>query len=260
LCRNSENSELIFNQNFADLHFLMISYNFRKTTRSWGFPILVSVIFFTTPFKITGQNFEVATLFGGSNYQGDLADGLFIFKETQPCVGVSIRYLPESFWALRLGYNYGTLRGSDLNSTDLSIKGRGFSFKSRFSEMSVIGEILLNSSRSRGRYGIFQTRFTPFLFGGLSFTALNGRPQAPADRFPNPFPEENARNSFLGIPVGLGARVQFSENFALGFEGGLRAVFSDYLDGVSKNGNPTKNDWYLIGGLTLHYIFSNDKY
>jgi outer membrane protein OmpA-like peptidoglycan-associated protein len=55
------------------------------------------------------------------------------------------------------------------------------------------------------------------------------------------------------MPVGFGIKYDISEKMRFYAETGLRWVFSDYLDGISKSANPKQNDTYsyLALGLTF---------
>lgn len=202
------------------------------------------------------QNYELGLFAGSSNYQGDLADGLLVWKETQPAGGLFIRYSPIDFLSFKLGFTSGRIIGSDLNSSDAGIRQRSYTFESQIREFAAFGEFHLPQYGSSS-YGIFSPRFSPYVFGGVGLTTLNGKPNAPRDRVPYPFPEEGAKNQFITVPVGLGVKFRFAETFATSVEWGTRAVFSDYLDGISKNGNPKKNDWYMFMGVTLSYIIDS---
>ncbi len=199
------------------------------------------------------QNYELGLFAGASNYQGDVADGILVWKVTQPATGLFIRYSPIDFLSFKLAFTTGKIIGSDLNSKEASIRQRGFAFQSNLREFAAFGEFHLPNYGSSD-YGVFNPRFSPFLFAGVGLTTMNGKPTAPKDRVPYPFPEEGTKNQFIAVPFGVGVKFRFAESFASSFEWGTRAVFSDYLDGISKNGNPKKNDWYMFMGVTLSYI------
>ena len=203
--------------------------------------------------------FEGGIFAGASNYQGDLADGAVIWRETQLSYGALMRYTPNRFLTLRAHFIQGQVQGSDYNSSDKNIRFRGFKFKSTLNEFALIGEYNFLGKENE-MANDFSFMINPYLFGGVGFLATTGTPTAPDDTKPYPFPEVGTKKGFLAIPIGIGVKIQPSPNFSLGLEWGARTVFSDRLDGVS---NATSsvfskgNDWYMFGGLTFTYIFDS---
>jgi hypothetical protein len=53
-------------------------------------------------------------------------------------------------------------------------------------------------------------------------------------------------------------KLHLKENFAISVEGGIRATFNDYVDGVSKAANPAAKDYYMFGGVTATYVLGWD--
>ncbi len=214
---------------------------------------VVLVFFCSCSTYLSAQNYELGIFAGSTNYQGDLADGGIVWKETQPAGGLLIRYSPLSFLSFRLGFTAGKLLGDDKNSRDASIRERGFTFVSNVKEIAALAEFHLPKYGSSS-YGMFKGKFSPFGFVGFGLTNINGEPKAPKDRVPYPFPEFEAKSSFVCAAIGGGFKFQFAPSFATSIEWGTRTAFNDYIDGISKNGNPKANDWYMFGGLTLTYI------
>lgn len=203
--------------------------------------------------------FEAGVFAGAANYQGDLADGAIIWRETQLSFGALARYTPNRFLTLRAHFMQGQVQGSDYNSSERDIRYRGFKFKSTLNEFAVIGEYNFLGKENETAND-FSFMINPYLFGGIGFLATTGTPTAPDDTKPYPFPEAGAKNGFLTVPIGIGVKIQPSPTFSLGIEWGARTVFSDRLDGVS-NATPTVfskgNDWYMFGGLTFTYLFNS---
>jgi Domain of unknown function (DUF6089) len=213
----------------------------------------LAVICLFSSFILKSQSFEIGPFIGGANYQGDLADGIVVLKETRPAYGAIMRYTPLKFFSVRIGFLQGGLEGNDANSSDAGIRKRGYKISTNMSEISVLTEWQLPSYGKSGQ-GIFKPSITPFLFAGVGFASRDKDPQAPADRYPNPFPEFDSKKSFISVPFGGGVKFNFAPNFSTSLEWGLRATFSDYVDGVSANANPLKNDYYMIGGFSFTYV------
>ena len=218
------------------------------------------VVFFLSFSPLSKAQFEVGVFVGGANYQGDLADGVIIWQESKPAFGALLRYTPMPYLTLRANYIQGKLTATDYNSKFVTTRQRGYSFSSNIREFAVVGEFNVLGKTNSANYGDFSFVFNPYIFAGLGVASTDGTPVAPDDTKPYPFPEQGAKNVFLSIPLGLGMKFQVAEFLSIGIEWGGRATFSDYVDGVSKNGNPNKNDWYMFGGLTLTYCFESGGY
>ena len=201
------------------------------------------------------QSFEIGALIGGANYQGDLADGIVVLKETRPAYGIIMRYTPFKFLSFRMGFLQGGIEGDDANSNDADIRKRGYKISTNMSELTILTEWQLPSYGTSGQ-GIFKQSITPFVFAGVGFASRDKDPKAPADRYPDPFPEFDSKKSFISVPFGGGVKFNFAPNFSTSLEWGLRATFSDYVDGVSLNANPLKNDYYMIAGIAFTYVLN----
>lgn len=231
-----------------------------KTTQTRFFQIIFSAILAFFSLLPTSQaQFEAGVFAGAANYQGDLADGAIIWRETQLSYGALMRYTPNRFLSLRAHYIQGKAEASDYNSSQVDIRRRGFRFKSTLREFAAIAEINF-LGKENDVANDFSFMINPYVFGGVGFLATSGTPAAPEDTKPYPFPEAGAKNGFLTVPMGIGIKIQPSSAFSLGLEWGARTVFSDRLDGVS---NTTAlvvskgNDWYMFGGLTFTYLFTS---
>jgi hypothetical protein len=209
--------------------------------------------------KLKAQ-FELGAWGGGNNYQGDIADAVVILRETQFAYGGLMRYNINRFFTVRAHYLRGVLTGNDLNSGDPNIRMRGFSFTSKLNELGFIGEYNFLGQSNQNNFFDFKFLINPYVFTGFGIVSTSGTPSAPSDVTPNPFPEQGARNNFFSVPIGIGVKIQPLEFLSIGIEWGGRTPFSDLLDGVSKNGNPKKKDWYMFGGLTLTYCLNYDTY
>ena len=231
-----------------------------RTTQTGFIKAAFSVIIcFFSLLPISHAQFEVGAFAGAANYQGDLADGAIIWRETQLSYGALMRYTPNRFWTLRAHFLQGKVQASDYNSSDINIRRRGFRFKSTLREFAAIGEFNF-LGKENDAANDFSFMFNPYLFGGIGFLAVEGTPVAPSDTKPYPFPEAGAKKGFLTIPIGIGIKIQPSPSFSLGLEWGGRTALSDRIDGVSSatSGVFSKgNDWYMFGGLTFTYIFNS---
>ena len=203
------------------------------------------------------QKWEIGLMFGGSQYQGDLQKT--DLKEINPALGGLVRYHINDNFAIRGSFNAGRLSGYDSNYADR--QKRAFSFKSPLREFSILGEydILGKRRYTKISEGKFNKTISPYLFAGLAFANItpdvnfneavtNGdKLKIKEDR------SVKAKKGFLAIPFGMGLKMDISKSWTVGVEAGFRLTFTDYLDGVSKAGNPDKKDTYFMGGLVLSY-------
>jgi OmpA-OmpF porin, OOP family len=207
------------------------------------------------PFLIQAQKTEIGLFAGNANYQGDLAEGEIRFEETQIGYGGFFRYHIHPKIGVKFNVYSGTLSGNDANNSKL--KSRGFEFKTNFTELSINFEWSPFPRKKYDAGGEFMSaRFVPYVSAGVGTTLLNkitGADNNIADG-KVVIPEEGTPASLICVPVGGGFKFFISDRLTVGIEGGYRTVFSDYLDGISKNANPTRNDWYIVGGVTVSYL------
>ena len=208
------------------------------------------------PLVAFGQkSFEVGVFGGFANYQGDLVAPQIELSETKVSYGAFLRYhISEKIKIKANGY-LGFISGSDANN-DNSLRTRGWSFEANLIEVTGVLEYHPIGKARYGSTGIFQKQISPYAFVGAGMvhtdpTVMVTRPEDEAL-----FPETDFSTPSLSAPFGLGVRIDLIENFSLGFEGGWRLTFNDYIDGVSTNGNSDKNDLYIFVGTTLSYVFS----
>lgn len=104
----------------------------------------------------------------------------------------------------------------------------------------------------------FKPLFSPYLFTGIGAVITNPKVQG----FPTEGDEQQESNyskAHVTIPFGVGMRFQFHPSWAINAEGGIRAPFTDYLDGVSESRNPDHGDWYMHIGIGVTYTLGNKK-
>lgn len=163
---------------------------------------------------------------------------------------------------LRLGYNFGSIKGDDFSAADPngdnSTRGRyarNLHFKNNIHELSLgfEADLIPNNGGARGRFPI-----NPYLFAGVAVFSHSPKAIAPdTDQAGNPIDQagqwvdlrslgtEGQNLDTLGIkpygkfsfaiPVGVGVKVRLPGNFDLNVEVGLRKLFTDHIDDVSGN-------------------------
>jgi hypothetical protein len=153
---------------------------------------LLTLFYFVLFLPLSKAQFEVGVFAGACNYQGDLADNVVRWQETQPGFGLLIRYTPNPYITLRGNFLQGKLTGSDLRSSLPSQRPRGFTFKSTIREISFIGEYNILGQSNEKNYLGGGTLINPYIFAGLGLASNDGEPVAPPDTRPYPFPEDGA--------------------------------------------------------------------
>lgn len=215
------------------------------------------VLLMLLPFLLFSQkHLEGGFFVGVANYQGDLVENDIQFGETKLALGGILRYHLSPKVDIRLNAFFGSISGDDKNSEELA--ARQYRFESDILEISMMGEWKVFGKRRYNDIGVFIPNFTPYLFGGIAYVHAPNKTECydPACQgLNNPFPEEGDKTDFICFPIGLGLRYDAFEYFTIGAELGYRALFSDYLDGVSKNGRSDRNDWYFFSGLTATFFF-----
>lgn len=214
------------------------------------------------------KTWEIGAMVGQSGYLGDLNKSDFFSKEPKLSGGLLARYHYSRNLTLRGALTFGSLWGSDANFSDR--KERGFRTRSPLTDLSGIIEWdFLGKRRYKYDTTAFQVRFrrtlSPYLFTGVGvgFTKpkpdFTGTTATPANFRQGAMQDLSTgySNTHFVIPFGVGVRYDLSENWTLGLEAGFRLAFSDYLDGVSKAANPSRNDRYKLSGLTITYRINN---
>ena len=205
---------------------------------------------------------EAGVIMGFNNYSGDVAESVVELSETTIGFGVFARYHFSSHFALKTQFYTANISGTDANARDPELKARSLQFKSNLLEIVLAGEWNILNVKPLERNGLRKFRIVPYLSLGIGAVFMHptvkyfGPPNEFNKQVPYPLPENGLFKKALMIPVGGGFRSQITDRITLGIEGGWRPVFSDYLDGVSLNGNPKYKDWYYTAIATLSFALT----
>lgn len=249
------------------------------------------------PLSSVAQKKINLTLFGGfSNYSGDIQEKRFTLDQSKGAFGLGLSYEVMPKLLVRGGLTYGRVGADDKFNSDSMRRDRNLNFQTPVVEASLVGDYSLFDIAA-GR------RLTPYVFAGLALYGFNpytfdttGRKVFLRDLgtegqgLPQ-YPDRKKYNLVqVAIPFGVGVRFRITDNTYLGYEIGLRKLFTDYLDDVSisyadelallsgrgprsvdlafrgdelkdrqlqypdantKRGGPEFKDWYYFSGLTL---------
>lgn len=200
------------------------------------------------------QEHEVGAFVGATAFQGDLVDNLFDFNELSVGYGAFYRFYTSSDFSFRIGVTAGSFTADDANSSDPNRVQRGFSVTSNIVDATVIAEWNILGINIYGPSAYKKNRFSPYFLLGVGASMYNPEVKTTNTELrPLDAGKEYADFSMV-IPMGLGLKYA-TDKITIGLEGALRAGLTDYLDGISKSGNPDDNDWYGFYGINAAYRF-----
>lgn len=261
--------------------------------------ILVTFITLTLFIHAPGQRLSIDIMPGLMNYSGDLQPRPFTFKEAGPAIEAGLQYKLSSNLYVRGDYLAGTVQADD-KKNPAKYHGRNLNFKSIILEGSISLEYDFFKFRT-------EKQWTPYIFAGVGYFYFNpythdtagnkyylepygtegqGLPQYPDRKFYKLYQ--------FNIPAGFGLKYAMNDKWSIGFEVGVRKLFTDYLDDVSttypnkslllnargpiaveladrsgeinpntsyhanaQRGSPASKDYYYTGLLRLTYTFIN---
>jgi hypothetical protein len=245
----------------------------------------------------SAQQLHVGVFGGLAAYNGDLAEKIFPKKVTNGAVGITANYEWNEKVMIRAGITYSIVGGADRFSEDPELVRRNLSFETRVFEFSAVGEYYVMN--------LYDNRYSPYVFGGVAVYRFN--PYAydvnKQKVFLKPLSTEgqgiagySGRRPYsltqFALPFGGGIKFAITENLRVGAELGIRKLFTDYFDDISKDfvaeadllaakgqkavdmayrgdeipggsptypqkdaqrGSPKHNDYYYFGGLHITY-------
>ncbi len=206
------------------------------------------------------QGWDAGLLGGVTYYNGELHCPDRGISNLRPGGGVYARYALSDNFFTRVNFQFGQIEGQDASFEEDWRRSRNFSFTS-----VIYDGALLVEWEPFGKYryrGVkkFNRMLSPYLHLGVAgvyskpVTNYN-EPNSIARQADINTDKANKQNIHFAIPLGGGVRYDLNKSWMLGIEGGFRAVFTDYLDGVSTAGNPLKHDWYETLNLNIGYRF-----
>jgi len=196
------------------------------------------------------ENFYVFGGIGSAYYQGDLNSRVF----------PSTKVLNFSFKG-GVGYhfndNFGVLAhyaNSSLNASDLDVKNnavtvaRGLSFKSPLTEIGLNFKIRNILS--------LDNQYINYILLGANYFEFNPSTEISWDAY-NPSPLENGyKTSGVNVPLGIGFGMWLMGNLRVVWEAAVHLTYTDYIDGVSQNGNPFYKDAFIDSHVMFLYSFN----
>ena len=177
------------------------------------------------------QYFDGGISVGAANYTGELTNQQLDFAETRSVFGVFGRYNYSEHLAFRGSLSRALLSGTDANSNLVNLQMRNLSFESEVIELAAALEYNLL------KYNVpAQQTSTPYLFAGIAGYHFNPRASYGGQWYDlQPLRTEGQayKRVQVAVPFGLGFKFALGLRANLGFQVGVRKLFTDYLDDVS---------------------------
>jgi Domain of unknown function (DUF6089) len=185
------------------------------------------------------QEWQVELMPGVAGYNGDLTQQRISLKQLRPAGNLNLKYNSGDFVNVRAGIAYGRVGADDKNNSDPGLRSRNLNFKTDIIELNLIAEINLFDPENYTAY--------PYAFGGIGVFHFNPFTYDKNNKktYLQPLSTEGeglsqfaGRNKYaltqVCIPVGFGWKMLLKEKWDISFEIGVRILFTDYLDDVSK--------------------------
>lgn len=198
---------------------------------------------------------EAGIFIGACNYMGDLSPNPLAANETNLAFGGHYRYMASPKLGLKGSVSFGKITGSDANISSREPKegARRWEMEAGLLEVAMQAEWHFLGTSRYDDVGLYARQASPFVSTGLGIAFAEAKIKTPKDDMVR-FPEPDDKSAFIVLPVSVGMRLDVSEFVILSGEFGVRATFSDYLDGLSKYASTKHKDYYLFGGVTVLYL------
>jgi hypothetical protein len=208
---------------------------------------IIFYVLLITFITTKGQRF---TVFGGpglSFYQGDLSEGFLPNSQTmKTCGKLGLDYLIYNHIGIRFHTSGSILHHSDTYSSQIGRFNRGISFTTYILQ----GGFQLKIDRI---FGAPKTKFINYLYSGLDLAVMDV--SKTYSQTSTLVAEGRYSNFQFIIPIGGGIGYWVNPEFGLVYEFCLNVSNTDYLDGVSYNGQPKGRDTYVNNNIILIYRF-----
>ena len=198
---------------------------------------LIFLLAFTNICK--GQQWQAELMVGASGYNGDLTQKRINVEQLRPAFNFNIKYNSGDYFNVRAGIGFGTVDGNDKNNTNADLKSRNLNFQSNILELNVIAEINLldpevYTSCPYLLAGVGLFHFNPFTYDKDN-KKIYLQPLSTEGEGLKEYPDRKKYSlTQFCLPVGVGWKWSINQKWDISYEFGLRILFTDYLDDVSK--------------------------
>lgn len=199
-------------------------------------------------------------------YQGDLTPSVAgSWKTARPGIELSLTKQVTYHMTLKYALVLASLAGDDTKyKNEQEYRGyRQFYYKSHFAELSVSDNFsLFGADRP-------EKRFNPYVSAGVGVAFMLYKSNSWANTQWSYFSASNLREhvkedsvtgiprAFVSVPLGLGFNYRLNDRLHLNVEGLYRLSTSDYMDGYSRAGNNSKNDYFYSITAGLHFTLGS---
>ena len=188
------------------------------------------------PSDVVCQTLYAGASLGGSNYQGELKDGMVNLRGTRLAMGGGLLYAPNDRFSLGLEYTSAMLGGSDRYNRYYFARRRNLHFDTKTAEWSLTGRLNLIIGN--------EAVAIPYLSAGLAYFSVNPFTSDPEGRRVYLFPLSTEgqglegasipphRRWNLSVPFGGGFELRLTRQLRLDIEIATRKTFTDHIDDV----------------------------
>ena len=183
------------------------------------------------------QTVRLNFMTGLSNYYGEIQKKKLTFDQSNPVFAVGATLDITNKLLLRTEYSFTKLQGDDKRGI---YPTRNLNFKTYIQEGTLLLEYNL--------FDLYEKKLTPYVFSGVGLFRFSPYTTDSLNRkvylvslhtegqgFPE-YPDRKIyKRTQFNIPIGGGLKYAISDDVQFGFEYGLRILFTDYLDDVSKS-------------------------
>ena len=209
------------------------------------------------------QPLRLHIMSGFSNYSGDIRQQRFTLHKAGSVITAGGALNITDRFALRSDYLFTRLGADDrYNKADLRI--RNLNFKTMIKELTLMGEYDFANLNER--------RMTPYIFAGIGVfhfspytldSTANKVWLAGLSTEGQDLPEYPGRKAYkktqLNIPLGVGIKYALLDDVHMGFEVGIRKLFTDYLDDLSTTYIDRNILFNRKGAQAVEFAFRGDE-
>lgn len=189
-----------------------------------------------TVLHTSAQTIRLNFMAGLSNYHGEIQTKKITFDQSNPVFAIGATLDITNKLLLRSDFSVTKLQGDDKRGI---YPTRNLNFKTSIQEGTLLLEYNL--------FDPYDKKLTPYVFSGVGLFHFNSYTIDSLNRkvylqglstegqgFPE-YPDRKVyKRTQFNIPIGGGLKYAISDDVQFGFEYGLRILFTDYLDDVSK--------------------------
>ncbi len=196
---------------------------------------LLLIFSFSLIVRGNSQVFHINFMTGFSNYNGELQAKRFTTIQANPVIAVGGSLDLTNKLSLRTEFSFTKLGADDKKGKYFS---RNLNFKTLIQEGNLLVEYNLWDLQERkitpyGFAGIGMFKFSPYTFDSINRKVFLVGLGTEGQGLPE-YPDRKVyKKTQLNIPMGGGVKYAVSDDVVIGFEYGLRILFTDYLDDVS---------------------------